>query len=45
MSEQARIAETGVMDEAVRRYLAWQWIVDDRDSLDLTAHQVVCERC
>ena len=28
------------LDQAVRRYLAWQSILDDRESLDLPPHQV-----
>ena len=28
------------LDEATRRYLAWQSIVDEKDELDLTPHQV-----
>jgi len=28
------------LDDAVRRYLAWQSILDERDELDLTPHQV-----
>lgn len=27
-------------DEAIRKYLAWESIVDERESLDLSAHQV-----
>jgi hypothetical protein len=36
-ADQARLQD---LDEAVRRYLAWEWIVDDHDRLDLTPHQV-----
>ena len=28
------------LDEAVRRYLAWESIVDEKDILDLSPHQV-----
>ena len=28
------------LDEALRRYLAWRKILDDKDTLDLTPHQV-----
>jgi hypothetical protein len=28
------------LDEAVRRYLAWQSIVDEKEILDLSPHQV-----
>ncbi len=35
--DQARLQD---LDEAVRRYLAWESIVADRDELDLSAHQV-----
>lgn len=35
--DQARLQD---LDEAVRRYLAWESIVAERDELDLSAHQV-----
>lgn len=35
--DQARLQD---LDEAVRRFLAWQSILDEREELDLTAHQV-----
>ena len=28
------------LDEAVRRYLAWEWIIADKESLNLSPHQV-----
>jgi len=34
--DKARLSD---LDEAVRRYLAWQSIVDEADSLELTPHQ------
>ena len=35
--DQARLQD---LDEAVRRFLAWQSILNEREELDLTAHQV-----
>lgn len=35
--DQARLQD---LDEAVRRYLAWQSILDEREALDLSPHQV-----
>ncbi|TVR02140.1 MAG: ATP-binding protein [Desulfovibrionales bacterium] len=35
--DQARLQD---LDESVRRYLAWQSILDERESLDLSPHQV-----
>jgi predicted AAA+ superfamily ATPase len=35
-ADKARLAD---LDEAIRRFLAWQSIVDDTDALDLSPHQ------
>ncbi|MDR7569184.1 MAG: Swt1 family HEPN domain-containing protein, partial [Armatimonadota bacterium] len=36
-ADRARVQD---LDEAVRRYLAWESVLDDREALDLTPHQV-----